>query len=276
MATGSKVGQPHNSSSAMADSKGGQSTHLPRWKESTERNTSFDPEKVITSKKVTPKVINLVEPASYLPSARSSGYVDPEERRGQDPELPLKGPEGNLEDGIKALVEFFKFASQESITHALREIGTEAIAALFRRASEEFGTALPGPEPAAPSPAPRPADAPPLWGEGITGREVSPVDWIKLHYRPEIESDVVLLSLAELRRVDRRLVESYLEWVEEHPDQALVFPKQVHTRHSDEITKVTPPSFWKKTVDLTPEEQARRRAYEANKKRQQRLRKRSL
>lgn len=68
---------------------------------------------------------------------------------------------------------------------------------------------------AEPAPAPRHADAPPLWAERTTGREVSPVDWIRMHYgnRDPNNWDALGLTRDQIRRIDRALYQAFCTFV---------------------------------------------------------------
>lgn len=71
---------------------------------------------------------------------------------------------------------------------------------------------------------PIPAVAPALWAERTTGREVSPVDFIKQHYGEWIGGG---LALADIRRLDPKLYQAYATFVSRDPSRDLKLPKQI-------------------------------------------------
>jgi hypothetical protein len=79
---------------------------------------------------------------------------------------------------------------------------------------------------AEPASAIHPADAPPLWADRTTGREVSPVDWIKMHYGNKVPDnwDPMGLTRADLVRLDQSLYKAYAQWIGRHEDEALRLP----------------------------------------------------
>lgn len=77
----------------------------------------------------------------------------------------------------------------------------------------------------------------PLWAERTTGREVSPVDFIKMHYGrsdPDGTWDSLGLTRAELRQRDRKLYQAYAAWIspKRHPEDDLKLPKDTPERFS--------------------------------------------
>lgn len=77
----------------------------------------------------------------------------------------------------------------------------------------------------------------PLWGDRTTGREVSPVDFIKMHYgrtNPDGTWDSLGLTRSELRQQDRKLYQAYAAWIspKRHPEDDLKLPKDTPERFS--------------------------------------------
>lgn len=109
----------------------------------------------------------------------------------------------------------------------------------------------------------------PRWPGRKSKSDPSPVDWLKAHFGRMVgdDWDGMGLTFAMLSKRDPALALAYSRWVEKNPLDALPISKQPHTRRSDGEQKVSPPSFWKPTSELTPEQQEARRAYEAAKKR---------
>lgn len=101
---------------------------------------------------------------------QESYYDEPEEKREIDPRPPLK-PDLSSE-------------KRDFVIQFLKDAKPETLEKFFNLAVEEAGAVPSGMDTlkAAPTTPPRPADKPPLWAERTTGREVSPVDWIKMHY----------------------------------------------------------------------------------------------
>jgi hypothetical protein len=151
------------------------------------------------------------------------------DKREQDRRAPLSETVPTEEEMISAAAVFFKNASQEKTAKALKAMGPEAIAALFRIAVEEAGSVPHGMDvskaaPASPSPASRSADAPPLWAKRTTGREVSPVDWIKMHYgNKDADSwDPMGLTRDVLAELDPPLARAYAKMISRDSECALL------------------------------------------------------
>lgn len=81
----------------------------------------------------------------------------------------------------------------------------------------------------------QPIDGPPLWAERTTGREVSPVDWIKLHYgnKDKENWDAMGLTRADLR-LDMPLYLALAKWLKRNPEEAGFLPMRDYRYYSDE------------------------------------------
>lgn len=65
----------------------------------------------------------------------------------------------------------------------------------------------------------RSADAPPLWAERTTGRDVSPMDWVKMHYGNKNPDswEAKGLKRSDLKH-DRPLYLAIAKWLARHPE----------------------------------------------------------
>lgn len=74
-----------------------------------------------------------------------------------------------------------------------------------------------------------------LWADRTTGREVTPIDWIKMHYgrivNGEWESDG--LTQADISRSDRKLYDAYIARIRRSPEEDLELPKTPKPRIAD-------------------------------------------
>lgn len=141
-------------------------------------------------------------------------YDDLKEKREFDLGPPLK-PALPL-DKLDFVIQFLKNSKPETLEK------------FFNLATEESGAIPAGldvskAEPAAQSPAPCPADTPPLWAERTTGREVSPVDWIKAHYgnKDPYNWDPMGLTRDVLAEVDPPLARAYAKMISRDRESAL-------------------------------------------------------
>jgi hypothetical protein len=68
----------------------------------------------------------------------------------------------------------------------------------------------------------------PLWSKRTTGREVSPVDWIKMHYGRMVDGvwDADGLAQADISRLDRKLYDAYISRVRRLPEEDLGLPAE--------------------------------------------------
>jgi len=74
----------------------------------------------------------------------------------------------------------------------------------------------------------------PQWSDRTTGREVSPADWIRMHYGTTLESgewDPQGLKRADLKDIDFPLYQSFAKWIERHPEDAFDSPPSRKPRH---------------------------------------------
>lgn len=84
------------------------------------------------------------------------------------------------------------------------------------------------------------ADSPPLWADRTTGREVSPADFIKLHYG-KMNSDGswnnLGLSRSQLQYLDLPLYNAYAQQVRRNPKAAIPeLPSEEHKKSGDPAT----------------------------------------
>jgi hypothetical protein len=105
---------------------------------------------------------------------------------------------------------------------------------------------------------PLPTKAPALWAERTSGREVSPVDFIRAHYGPWIGNG---LTRVELKRLDAKLYAAYATWISKHrnPQDDLRIPTKSEMLMS--IAAVIDPSEMRNAV----------RVHEAERQRQYRM-----
>ncbi|MEE4011289.1 hypothetical protein V1T76_04460 [Roseibium sp. FZY0029] len=72
-----------------------------------------------------------------------------------------------------------------------------------------------------------PTEAPALWADRTTGREVTPVDFIKQYYGDFVASDLPQqhrLPRPLLRELDMPLYNAYAAWIKRHPEDDLHLP----------------------------------------------------
>jgi hypothetical protein len=134
------------------------------------------------------------------------GDNEKEEKREQDRRPPLIDDVSN-EEKLNALFERLSKNPTE----------VDAVAEFLRQrdANSSFGEAAE----AEPASGPCPADAPPLWAERTTGREVSPMDWVKMHYgnrNPE-NWEANGLKRSDLQH-DKPLYLAIAKWLTRHPE----------------------------------------------------------
>lgn len=74
-----------------------------------------------------------------------------------------------------------------------------------------------------------------LWADRTTGREVTPIDWIKMHYgrivNGEWESDG--LTQADISRSDRKLYDAYIARIRRSPEEDLGLPTEPREKITD-------------------------------------------
>ena len=140
-------------------------------------------------------------------------YDGPEEKREDYPRPPLK--DFLLKDQkLQALFEFLMAAPAEVL---------DAQFALARKQGATFSFSQAATDAGAPASTPvlasRPADAPPLWAERTTGREVSPVDWIRKFYgnKDPINWDPMGLTRKKLGGLDYPLYLAFAKWIKRYP-----------------------------------------------------------
>lgn len=182
-----------------------------------------------------------------LTSPTDKGYSDLKDKREPNLKPPLIKDVPTEEEKISATVDFLKTASPQIIAKALGKIEPEALELFFRVAVEEFGAVPAGvdvskaePASSSPTPAPRVADAPPLWATRQPGwndaadEKASPALWIKMHYgNKDCKNwDAMGLTRAALLKFDPALCAAYTTWIgpSRHPDENLHLPTEVRTK----------------------------------------------
>lgn len=147
--------------------------------------------------------------AEYLPSPPVSGYPEGEGKGGFGFDAPPKF----------ALLE----EKKSFVIQLLKDAKPETLEKFFTLAVQEAGTLPPGLVAPSSSPAPSPADAPPLWAERTTGRKVSPVDWIRRHYgnKDPDNWDPMGLTRARLGQIDKKLYEAYARQISRSPESGI-------------------------------------------------------
>lgn len=215
-------------------------SHLPEYSNKESSNVRRLPDPIIVQKRRAKQALTV----DWSRFDRSDLRIDPkleynekEEKREFEPDAPLKS--FLLDDKRDFVIQFLKDAKPETLEK------------FFNLAVEEARTFAADPDALKATPAsssqtsaPRPADAPPLWAERTTGREVSPVDWIKLHYGPWLQGGT--LSRPLLGKLDPALYEAYAKWSKRNPgadDLKLPTKSQVIDRKAKEfgiLTEVLP------------------------------------
>ena len=222
MAAGSKRHKGPNPDTPVSDVEVSRLGRLLNYRESLNLKIEKFPEPITV---ITPRPTKLVEiaeplplPSGYLPSARDLGYNIPEEKREFDLGPPLK-PDLSLE-------------KRDFVIQFLKDAKPETLEKFFNLAVEEAGAVpaglfAPMVDPASPSPPPasRSADAPPLWAERTTGREVSPVAWIRMHYGnkdPNPDNwEPMGLTRDMLAEIDLPLARAYAKMISRDRESAL-------------------------------------------------------
>lgn len=75
----------------------------------------------------------------------------------------------------------------------------------------------------------------PQWAGRKTGREVTPIDWIKMHYGHMVDDewDSQGLTQADLSRSDRKLYDAYIARIRRLPKEDLGLPKEPRNKIID-------------------------------------------
>jgi len=133
------------------------------------------------------------------------GDTEWEEKRELDTRPPLKRD--------------LTLEKRDFVIQFLKDAKPETLERFFNLAVEEAGALIPEAESASPTPASRPADAPPLWAERTTGREMSPVGWIKMHYgnRDPDNWQAMGLTRKKLGDLDYPLYLAFAKWIKRYP-----------------------------------------------------------
>lgn len=78
-------------------------------------------------------------------------------------------------------------------------------------------------------------DAAPQWADRTTGREVTPIDWIKIHYGRMVDGEWNSngLTQADISRSDRKLYDAYIARIRRLPEEDLELPKTPKPRIAD-------------------------------------------
>jgi hypothetical protein len=151
------------------------------------------------------------------------GYAGPEEEREFYLRPPLK--DFLLKDQkLQALFEFLMAAPEEMLDAQVELARKHGATFSFSQAATDAGVPA-----STPVLAQHPVDAPPLWAERTTGREVSPVAWIRMHYGnkdPNPDNwDPMGLTSSDLRQSDRALYQAYASWISRKSSDGLDLPK---------------------------------------------------
>lgn len=128
-----------------------------------------------------------------------------------DDSTPLKNPMSTFDaEGFLDYVRRdTRAADRKRAAEAVRQSAPELYAAFQRSTKADSSTR---------SDNGLPPVAPKLWEERITGREVSPADFILQHYSPWLGAG---LTRAHIGKLDERLYAAYAQQVRRYPDQAL-------------------------------------------------------
>lgn len=170
-------------------------------------------------------------PDDSLQIVGALGYTDGEEIGDFKRRPPLK--DLFTDQKLQALFEFLVVAPAEVREAHVNLARQQGAAFPFSQAAAE------GPVDRA-TPAPRPADAPPLWAERKQGwnegtdEKASPALWIKMHYgnRSLKNWDSMGLTRAQLSKLDPTLCSAYTSWIRpnRHPEDDLGIPKEPRTK----------------------------------------------
>lgn len=160
-----------------------------------------------------------------LTNGQELGDTEDEEKREINKTPPLKRD--------------LSLEKRDFVIQFLKDAKPETLEKFFNLAVEEAGT-IPtdlDTSKSAPTTPPRPADAPPLWAERTTGREVSPVAWIRMHYgnKDPDNWDAMGLTSSDLRQSDRALYQAYASWISRKPSDGLDLPKLTSITFDDPV-----------------------------------------
>lgn len=159
-----------------------------------------------------------------LTNGQELGDTEDEEKREINKTPPLKRD--------------LSLEKRDFVIQFLKDAKPETLEKFFNLAVEEAGT-IPtdlDTSKAAPTTPPRPADAPPLWAERTTGREVSPALWIKMHYGNKNVDDWAPLGLTRdmLVAADKPLSRAYASMISRNNDSALPGLPPMDVTHIDD------------------------------------------
>lgn len=195
-------------------------SHLPNFADKEASNVRQLPDPILVQKwKVKEEVI--IDWSEFEPgNLRIDLNLEYHEKEGKR-EFKLGAPLRDLvlEDKRRFVIEFLKDAKPETLekffTLAVQETGSSIKPVSPPRESTQKVATREGEEGAAP-----------LWSTRTTGRSLSPVDWIKIHYgnKDKENWDPMGLTRADLMRFDQPLYRAYAQWIGRHKDEALRLP----------------------------------------------------
>ena len=141
--------------------------------------------------------------AKNLQSGKKEAY-DSKGEKGKVETTPSPNSGLSEEDLRKYLVACVQGLSGEKLEELKGVLAGSSLA-------NEFGLA----SRVSPENASLPTEAPALWAERTSGREVSPSDFIRLHYGAWIENG---LTRAHIKTLDEPLYNAFAQWIRRHPE----------------------------------------------------------
>ena len=129
--------------------------------------------------------------------------------------------------------DFFKFSIPGDASPDRVEDVRQRVSALGGTFDEVTSSGSSGAEPSTDT---LPIQTPPLWAERTTGRDVSPVDWIKMHYgrmREDGSWEAMGLTRKTIGQIDWSLYLALATWIKRHPEDAFDTPPSRKTRATD-------------------------------------------
>ncbi|SEN79562.1 hypothetical protein SAMN04488077_1312 [Roseovarius tolerans] len=121
--------------------------------------------------------------------------------------------------------EYLSEKLEKEIVHLFEELGSPgAKARVIKKLQEDFNC----------SGEQRSMTTPPRWRGRTTGREVSPADWIHMHYGQTLEDGTWIpdgLNRSDLKDLDFPLYQAFAKWLERHPEDAFDGPVQKKPRY---------------------------------------------
>lgn len=214
----------------------------------------------------------LVPPGSALPAKQDAEkfdifLTDDYDVGGETGKVDLApSPKGRVKVNEKR--ELYKAAIDKLSPKQFEEFDAHMQASPL---AESFGLASKTEEPALDLP----TTAPALWEELRDDYEGTPVDFVREHYSRWIGAKGFNRSF--LSSLDERLVKAYVQRVDNHPHEELGIPKRPYKKRKGQSTSGKPvPSGHIPTRHLPPEQQAFRRAGDAERQARSRDKKKGL